>query len=391
MTEPPSASNTPPMTTDFSFSLTHTDGMARRGRIDTSRGEINTPAFMPVGTVGTVKAMYPEQVRDTGADILLGNTYHLMLRPGAERVAALGGLHVFMDWPRPILTDSGGFQVMSLAKLRKLTEKGVTFRSHIDGSAHELTPERSIEIQTLLDSDIIMQLDECIPLPSNRKEMERAMELSLRWAQRSKDAFGDQPHRALFGIVQGGDDPELRSRSAAGLKSIGFKGYAVGGLAVGEPQETMFSVLSEITPELPADKPRYLMGVGKPDDILGGIERGIDMFDCVHPTRAGRHGHAYTRFGVINLKNARHRDDPRPLDEASPNPNCRRFSRAYLHHLVRTEEILGAMILSQINLSYYQELCIGARAAIEAGSMSDYAQSTRARWAQGDLPVIEGN
>ncbi len=382
--------NTPPMT-DFSFSLTHTDGTARRGRMDTSRGEINTPAFMPVGTVGTVKAMYPEQVRDTGADILLGNTYHLMLRPGAERVAALGGLHVFMDWARPILTDSGGFQVMSLAKLRKLTEKGVTFRSHIDGSAHELTPERSIEIQTLLDSDIIMQLDECIPLPSERKEMERAMELSLRWAQRSKDAFGHQPHRALFGIVQGGDDPELRSRSAAGLKSIGFNGYAVGGLAVGEPQEVMFRVLSEITPDLPTDKPRYLMGVGKPDDILGGIERGIDMFDCVHPTRAGRHGHAYTRFGVINLKNARHRDDPRPLDEASPNPNCRRFSRAYLHHLVRTEEILGAMILSQINLSYYQELCIGARAAIEAGAMSDYAQATRARWAQGDLPPIEGN
>ena len=377
--------------TDFSFSLTHTDGMARRGRIDTSRGEISTPAFMPVGTVGTVKAMYPEQVRDTGADILLGNTYHLMLRPGAERVASLGGLHVFMDWARPILTDSGGFQVMSLAKLRKLTEKGVTFRSHIDGSAYELTPERSIEIQTLLDSDIIMQLDECIALPAERPEMERAMELSLRWGQRSKDAFGNQPHRALFGIVQGGDDPELRSRSAAGLRSIGFNGYAVGGLAVGEPQEVMFRVLSEITPELPADKPRYLMGVGKPDDILGGIERGIDMFDCVHPTRAGRHGHAYTRFGVINLKNARHRDDPRPLDEESPNPNCRRFSRAYLHHLVRTEEILGAMILSQINLSYYQELCIGARAAIEAGSMSDYAQSTRARWAQGDLPTIEGN
>jgi len=377
--------------TDFSFSLTHTDGMARRGRIDTSRGEISTPAFMPVGTVGTVKAMYPEQVRDTGADILLGNTYHLMLRPGAERVASLGGLHVFMDWARPILTDSGGFQVMSLAKLRKLTEKGVTFRSHIDGSAYELTPERSIEIQTLLDSDIIMQLDECIALPAERPEMERAMELSLRWGQRSKDAFGNQPHRALFGIVQGGDDPELRSRSAAGLRSIGFNGYAVGGLAVGEPQEVMFRVLSEITPELPADKPRYLMGVGKPDDILGGIERGIDMFDCVHPTRAGRHGHAYTRSGVINLKNARHRDDPRPLDEESPNPNCRRFSRAYLHHLVRTEEILGAMILSQINLSYYQELCIGARAAIEAGSMSDYAQSTRARWAQGDLPTIEGN
>jgi queuine tRNA-ribosyltransferase len=373
--------------TDFSFTVLATDGMARRGRVDTSRGEINTPAFMPVGTVGTVKAMYPEQVRDTGADILLGNTYHLMLRPGAERVAALGGLHVFMDWARPILTDSGGFQVMSLAKLRKLTERGVTFRSHIDGTAYELTPERSIEIQTLLDSDVIMQLDECIPLPSERPEMERAMELSLRWARRSKDAFGSQPHRALFGINQGGDDAELRSRSAAGLKAIGFNGYAVGGLAVGEPQETMFRVLSEITPELPADKPRYLMGVGKPDDILGGIERGIDMFDCVHPTRAGRHGHAYTRFGVINLKNARHRDDPRPLDELSPNPNCRRFSRAYLHHLVKTEEMLGAMILSQVNLGYYQELVQGAREAIASGALADYAATTRAGWARGDLPL----
>jgi queuine tRNA-ribosyltransferase len=372
---------------DFSFTLIATDGMARRGRIDTSRGDIQTPAFMPVGTVGTVKGMYPEQVRETGADILLGNTYHLMLRPGAERVAALGGLHVFMDWARPILTDSGGFQVMSLAQLRKLTEKGVTFRSHIDGSAYELTPERSIEIQTLLDSDIIMQLDECISLPAEREEMERAMELSLRWAQRSKDAFGAQPQRALFGINQGGDDPELRSRSAAGLKAIGFSGYAVGGLAVGEPQETMFRVLGEITPELPAEKPRYLMGVGKPDDILGAIERGIDMFDCVHPTRAGRHGHAYTRFGVVNLKNARHKDDPRPLDAESPNPNCRRFSRAYLHHLIRTEEMLGAMILSQVNLSYYQELVQGARAGIEAGAFADYAAQTRARWAQGDLPT----
>ena len=373
--------------TDFSFTLLATDGMARRGRIDTWRGEVNTPAFMPVGTVGTVKAMYPEQVRDTGADILLGNTYHLMLRPGAERVAQLGGLHTFMDWPRPILTDSGGFQVMSLAQLRKLTEKGVTFRSHIDGSAHELTPERSIEIQTLLDSDIIMQLDECIALPAERKEMERAMELSLRWGQRSKDAFGNQPRRALFGINQGGDDAELRSRSASGLKSIGFSGYAVGGLAVGEPQETMFRVLSEITPELPTDRPRYLMGVGKPDDILGGIERGIDMFDCVHPTRAGRHGHAYTRMGVVNLKNARHKDDPRPLDETSPNPNCRRFSRAYLHHLVRTEEILGAMVLSQINLHYYQVLVAGARDAISAGTFADYTATTRAGWAAGDLPI----
>ena len=373
---------------DFSFTLHNSDGMARRGTVSTWRGDVETPAFMPVGTVGTVKAMYPEQVRETGADILLGNTYHLMLRPGAERVAALGGLHTFMDWQRPILTDSGGFQVMSLAQLRKLTEKGVTFRSHIDGSAHELTPERSIEIQTLLDSDIIMQLDECIGLPAERLEMERAMELSLRWAARSKAAFGGQPHRALFGIVQGGDDAELRSRSADGLKSIGFDGYAVGGLAVGEPQETMFRVLEEVTPQLPADRPRYLMGVGKPDDILGGIGRGIDMFDCVHPTRAGRHGHAYTRFGVINLKNARHKDDSRPLDAASPNSNCRRFSRAYLHHLVRTEEILGAMILSQVNLAYYQELVQGARAAIVAGRFADYADETRAGWARGDLSPL---
>ncbi|MBU1335405.1 MAG: tRNA guanosine(34) transglycosylase Tgt [Alphaproteobacteria bacterium] len=370
------------------FTLSATDGMARRGRIDTPRGDIQTPAFMPVGTAGTVKAMYPEQVRETGADILLGNTYHLMLRPGAERVASQGGLHTFMDWQRPILTDSGGFQVMSLAQLRKLTENGVTFRSHIDGSSHELTPERSIEIQTLLDSDIIMQLDECLKLPAERKEMERAMELSLRWAARSKDAFNNQLNRALFGIVQGGDDPELRARSAQGLKSIGFDGYAVGGLAVGEPQDVMFKVIEEITPELPTDRPRYLMGVGKPDDILGAIGRGIDMFDCVHPTRAGRHGHVYTRFGVINLKNARHRDDHRPIDEASPNPNCRRWSRAYLHHLVKTEEILGAMILSQINLAYYQELVQGCRGAIEGGRFNDFAAETRAAWAAGDLPVI---
>jgi queuine tRNA-ribosyltransferase len=370
------------------FTLQATDGMARRGRIDTPRGDIQTPAFMPVGTLGTVKAMYPEQVRETGADILLGNTYHLMLRPGAERVAGLGGLHTFMDWQRPILTDSGGFQVMSLSKLRKLTEKGVTFRSHIDGSAYELTPERSIEIQTLLDSDIIMQLDECISLPAEQKEMERAMELSLRWADRSKTAFNNQQNRALFGIVQGGDDMRLRAKSAAGLVSIGFDGYAVGGLAVGEPQEVMFRVLSDITPEMPVDKPRYLMGVGKPDDIIGGIQRGIDMFDCVHPTRAGRHGHVYSRFGVINLKNARHKDDHRPIDEQSPNLNCRRFSRAYLHHLVRTEEILGAMILSQINLAYYQELTAGARAAIDEGRMEDFAAVTREGWAKGDLPPL---
>lgn len=376
------------MTEDFKFTLLASDGMARRGRIDTPRGEVRTPAFMPVGTAGTVKALYPEQVRETGADILLGNTYHLMLRPGAERVARLGGLHDFMDWQRPILTDSGGFQVMSLAKLRKLDEHGVTFKSHIDGSSHELTPERSIEIQKLLDSDIIMQLDECVALPADEAEMKRAMELSLRWAERSRRAFDDAKGRALFGIVQGGDNHALRAQSAAGLVDIGFHGYSVGGLAVGEPQAVMFEVLDEVTPRLPIDKPRYLMGVGKPDDLLGAVARGIDMFDCVHPTRAGRHGHAYTRFGVINLKNARHKDDPRPLDEASPNPTARRFSRAYLHHLVRCEEILGAMILSQINLSYYQELMEGMRRAIEAGAFSDHAAAVRDGWARGDISAI---
>ncbi len=374
--------------TPFSFEILATQGAARHGKITTARGDIRTPAFMPVGTAGTVKAMYPEQVRATGADIVLGNTYHLMLRPGAERVARLGGLHTLMDWPHPILTDSGGFQVMSLSGLRKLNEQGVVFKSHIDGSMHELSPERSIEIQTLLDSDIIMQLDECIHLPAEKTEIERAMELSLRWAERCKRAFDSQGHRALFGIVQGGDDADLRARSAKGLVDIGFDGYAVGGLAVGEPQDVMFSVLDDIVSQLPTEAPHYLMGVGKPDDILGAIERGVDMFDCVHPTRAGRHGHAYTRFGVVNFKNARHRDDHRPLDEASPNPNCRRFSRAYLHHLVKTEEILGAMILTQINLAYYQELTAGARSAIQAGQFPDFVAKTRQDWANGDIAPL---
>lgn len=374
--------------TPFSFDVLHTDGKARHGVIKTPRGDIRTPAFMPVGTAATVKAMYPEQVRATGADVLLGNTYHLMLRPGAERVARLGGLHTFMDWPHPILTDSGGFQVMSLSNLRKMTEQGVTFKSHIDGSMHELSPERSIEIQTLLDSDIIMQLDECIALPAEKTEIERAMQLSLRWAERSKTAFGNQPQRGLFGIVQGGDDPELRAKSAQGLTSIGFSGYSIGGLAVGEPQEVMFRVLDDIVAELPVDKPHYLMGVGKPDDILGAIQRGVDMFDCVHPTRAGRHGHAYTRFGVINLKNARHKDDHRPLDEESPDPNCRRFSRAYLHHLVRSEEILAAMVLSAVNLTYYQQLTAGARTAISESRLEGFALETRSAWTKGDLPTL---
>ncbi len=372
----------------FSFTLSGSDGLARRGAMHTPRGDIQTPAFMPVGTAATVKAMYPEQVRETGAEILLGNTYHLMLRPGAERVERLGGLHTFMDWDLPILTDSGGFQVMSLAQLRKLDEKGVTFRSHIDGTAYELTPERSIDIQLKLDADIIMQLDECIRLPAQRTEIERAMQLSLRWAERSKVGFDNAKGRALFGIVQGGDDADLRAQSAAGLIDIGFDGYAVGGLAVGEPQAVMFEVLNEITHHLPQDKPRYLMGVGKPDDLLGAVARGIDMFDCVHPTRVGRHGHAFTRFGVVNLKNARHKDDSRPLDEQSPNRNCRRFSRAYLNHLVKNEEILGAMILSQINLAYYQELMAGMREAIEGDRFAEFAELTRQNWARGDIPAL---
>ncbi len=373
---------------DFSFEKSHMDGNARRGVMRTPRGDIQTPAFMPVGTAATVKAMYPEQVRQTGAEILLGNTYHLMLRPGAERIERLGGLHDFMDWELPILTDSGGFQVMSLANLRKLDENGVTFRSHIDGTAYELTPERSIQIQRMLDSNIIMQLDECIRLPAETAEIERAMQLSLRWAERSKTAFDNARGRALFGIVQGGDNNGLRAKSAVGLVDIGFHGYAVGGLAVGEPQDVMFSVLNEITPHLPTDKPRYLMGVGKPDDLLGAVERGIDMFDCVHPARAGRHGHAFTKYGVVNLKNARHKDDPRPLQLDSPNANSRRFSRAYLNHLTKNEEILGAMILSQVNLAYYQELMAGMRLAIEKGQFDNFAAKTREGWAKGDMPVL---
>lgn len=376
------------MTTDFAFDFKSESNGARLGEISTPRGNIRTPAFMPVGTAATVKGMYPDQVRETGADIILGNTYHLMLRPGAERVAHLGGLHKFANWSRPILTDSGGFQVMSLAKLRKLDENGVSFKSHIDGSKHMLTPERSIEIQTLLGADIQMQLDECVALPSTREDIQRAMELSIRWAERSKNAFGTQPGRALFGIVQGGDQEDLRLRSAQALTEIGFKGYAVGGLAVGEPQETMFEVLDYTTPVLPQDRPRYLMGVGKPDDLLGAVKRGIDMFDCVHPTRAGRHGHAYTKYGVINLKNARHKDDARPLDETSSNPNCQIYQRAYLHHLIRANEMLGAMILSQINLAYYQTLMQGMRDAIAADRFDDFAAETREGWAKGDIPPL---
>lgn len=372
---------------NFEFKLIATDGRARRGEITMPRGTVRTPAFMPVGTAGSVKAMYMDQVRDLGADIILGNTYHLMLRPGAERVARLGGLHEFGRWAGPILTDSGGFQVMSLAQLRKLDEKGVTFRSHIDGRAYEMSPERSIEIQGLLDSDIQMQLDECVALPSTPKDIQRAMELSLRWAERCKTAFGNQPGKAMFGIVQGGDVADLRIRSAQALKAMDLKGYAVGGLAVGEPQEVMLDMLDVTCPELPAEKPRYLMGVGTPDDILKSVARGIDMFDCVMPTRAGRHGLAFTRRGKVNLRNARHAEDPRPLDEESTCPAARDYSRAYLHHLVKSGEALGGMLLTWNNLSYYQQLMQGVRGAIEATRFDDFVTETQAAWKQGDLPV----
>jgi queuine tRNA-ribosyltransferase len=375
------------MAPDFGFTLTATDGAARLGEIATAHGLVRTPAFMPVGTQGTIKGVHMAAVRALGADIILGNTYHLMLRPGAERIAALGGLHKFMNWPHPILTDSGGFQVMSLAQLRKLDENGVTFRSHIDGAMVELTPERAIEIQNLLGSDIVMQLDECLKLPATRAEMERAMRLSLRWAERCKRAFeGAAPGRALFGIVQGGDDPALRIENARALVAIGFPGYAIGGLAVGEPQAVMLKVIDETAPALPGDKPRYLMGVGTPEDLLEAVGRGIDMFDCVMPTRNGRHGLAFTRYGAINLRNARHADDSRPLDEASSCEAARTYSRAYLSHLTRANEMLGAMLLSEINLAYYQELMAGMRAAIRAGSFADFRAAARETWERGDIP-----
>ena len=352
------------------------------------RGTIRTPAFMPVGTAATVKAMLPESVRATGADILLGNTYHLMLRPGAERVARLGGLHRFMNWDRPILTDSGGFQVMSLADLRKLTEEGVAFRSHIDGSKHMLSPESSMEIQRLLGSDIVMCFDECPALPADRDRIAASMELSMRWAARSKAAFGDRPGHMLFGIQQGGLERDLRAVSAEALREIGFDGYAVGGLAVGEGQDAMFGVLDDAPGMLPADKPRYLMGVGKPDDILGAVERGIDMFDCVLPSRSGRTGQAFTRRGVVNIKNARHMDDPRPLDDACGCPACTGYGRAYLHHLFRSQEILSSMLLTWHNLTYYQDVMDGLRTAIGAGRLAEFAARTREGWAEGDLPPI---
>ena len=373
------------MTDRFSFTLNATDGKARTGVIHTPRGDIRTPAFMPVGTAATVKAMLPENVAATGADILLGNTYHLMLRPTAERIDRLGGLHRFMNWDRPILTDSGGFQVMSLAALRKLTEEGVRFSSHIDGSKHMLSPERSMEIQRLLGSDIVMCFDECPALPAPVEKVAESMRLSMRWAQRSRDAFGDRPGHALFGIMQGGVTPDLRAESAEALKAIGFDGYAVGGLAVGEGQETMFSVLDYAPGYLPEDKPRYLMGVGKPDDIVGAVERGIDMMDCVLPSRSGRTGQAFTRRGVVNIKNARHMDDPRPLDEDCTCPACRSYSRAYLHHVFRSGEIISSMLLTWHNLHYYQELMEGLRAAIAEGRLASFVADFHAARAEGDI------
>jgi queuine tRNA-ribosyltransferase len=373
----------------FSFRLIASDGAARCGEFTTPHGVVHTPAFMPVGTQATVKGLTPETVRATGTEILLGNTYHLMLRPGAERVAELGGLHQFMRWPHAILTDSGGFQVMSLAGLRKIEERCVIFRSHLDGALVELSPERAVEIQRLLGADIAMQLDECIKLPAPHAELERAMLLSLRWAERSRKAFEAVPAdgRALFGIVQGGDDQALRVASARGLTSIGFEGYAIGGLAVGEPAEVMRRVIDETVPALPTDRPRYLMGVGTPEDILEAIARGIDMFDCVMPTRNGRHGVAFTRFGPINLKNARHAEDPRPLDEENPFPAAREYSRAYLHHLVKSGETLGAVLLSAINVAYYQQLTAGMRAAIAERRFADFRAQTAEGWARGDLPA----
>jgi queuine tRNA-ribosyltransferase len=366
------------------FEVHKSDGAARTGAIFTPRGCIRTPAFMPVGTAASVKAMYPQDVHALGADIVLANTYHLMLRPGAERIAELGGLHRFMNWPWPILTDSGGFQVMSLAKLRKLDESGVTFQSHIDGSLHHLTPERAMEIQRLLGSDIQMQLDECVKLPAADADVGRAMLLSLRWAERSKIAFGDPPGHALFGIVQGGANERLRDASAKALAGMGFGGYALGGLAVGEPQAKMLAMIETSLARLPQDRPRYLMGVGTPDDLLESVRRGIDMFDCVLPTRAGRHGLVYSRHGRINLRNAKHVGDPRPIDPLLPCEAARIYSRAYLHHLVKAGEILGMMALTAINLAYYQELMASMRGAIEAGRFADFRSETKRAWNVGE-------
>ena len=376
------------MTKKFSYSLSAVNEKARCGVISTPRGEIKTPAFMPVGTAATVKAMLPESVRSTGADILLGNTYHLMLRPTAERISELGGLHKFMNWERPILTDSGGFQVMSLAELRKLSEEGVTFKSHIDGSRHILSPERSMEIQKMLGSDIVMCFDECPALPASHGKIEESMQLSMRWAQRSRDSFGDRPGYALFGIQQGGLEFDLRDESAKILKSIEFDGYAIGGLAVGEGQEAMFRVLDFAPDMLPADKPRYLMGVGKPSDIVGAVKRGIDMMDCVLPSRSGRTGQAFTHRGVVNIKNARHQNDPRPLDVSCQCPACKNYSRAYLHHVFKSQEIISSMLLTWHNLHYYQDLMEKIRKAILNQSFADFELEFHKNLSLGDLEPI---
>jgi queuine tRNA-ribosyltransferase len=366
----------------FSWQSVAANGAARAGVLHTAHGPVETPMFMPVGTAGTVKAMTADAVRATGASIVLGNTYHLMLRPGAERVARLGGLHRFMDWPGPILTDSGGFQVMSLGDLRALDADGVTFRSHLDGSKHRLTPERAVEIQDLLDSTITMVLDECTAFPATHMQAESSMELSMHWAARARRAFRQRDGYALFGIVQGGVFPDLRERSAAALLEVGFEGYAVGGLAVGEGQAAMFEVLDATLPHLPADKPRYLMGVGTPDDLLGSVARGVDMFDCVMPTRAGRTGRAYTSRGVLNMRNARHADDSGPIDPACSCPACARHSRAYLHHLFKASEMLGPMLLTWHNLTYYQSLMQGMRVAIRDGRLAQHAVAVRGGWEQ---------
>jgi queuine tRNA-ribosyltransferase len=374
---------------EFSFRIIAADGTARCGEIATAHGNVTTPAFMPVGTQATVKGLIPETVRASGADIVLANTYHLMLRPGAERIARLGGLHRFMNWPRPILTDSGGFQVMSLAPLRRVAENGVTFRSHVDGATIELTPERAIDVQHLLGADIAMQLDECVKLPASRDELQRAMRLSLDWAERSKRAFEHAPHgRGLFGIVQGGDDRELRRKSARALTGMDFHGYAIGGLAVGEPQGTMLRVIEDVVPDLPTDRPRYLMGVGTPHDLVEAVARGIDMFDCVLPTRNGRHGIVYTRFGRINLKSACHADDRRPLDAESNCPAARDYSRAYLHHLIKANEILGAILLTTANLSYYGQLMADIRAAITAGRFEEFRTGAAKNWMRADTAEV---
>ena len=376
------------MTNRFQFNINATDGRARTGVINTPKGDIRTPAFMPVGTAATVKAMMPENVKATGADILLGNTYHLMLRPGAERVHNLGGLHKFMNWQGPILTDSGGYQVMSLTDLRKLTEEGVKFKSHIDGSLHNLTPEYSMEIQRLLGSDIVMSFDECTPFPATEKQAKSSMDLSMRWAQRSRDAFGDRPGYALFGIQQGSTFKDMRAESAEKLINIGFDGYAVGGLAVGEGQDLMFEVLEYAPNQLPKDKPRYLMGVGKPDDIVGAVQRGIDMFDCVLPSRSGRTGQALTRRGAVNMRNSRHKDDQRPLDETCECPCCKNYSRAYLHHVHKAGEIISSMLLTWHNLHYYQVLMSELRQAIASNKLDSYVAEFHSIRERGDIEPI---